>query len=737
MPTYDRAICNLIIDYPEVDGKKTSWGIGRDWVAAEPKILGRRTPDIAGQYGWDYDKGEFEYIVPLKAIAPKGKALFLDVNPAGYDVIRGKWQVSPVTGKHMGRQWLQFYDGRPGLLAAGEWGYIMTKAAIDPVIHLVAWMMPPAEDETDPTLLEIVFEGDGSHPYYKVGVPRRVTSQAASGGMGDEDPGRHTCPYLLGAPIGSGFKWVLVDEFRGGGGSGIPAEDGQEARFESIRLEYTEDGWLLVNFASSDTTWAYSGKWKDEDGEEHEFRLTPGKIGIAVCGQTLDFNLNLLEYGTDLELKPSLFFHTLVGTYNQTRTYRQIRTINTGVTDIVGTYETPTAGVSRPILTFSTTDVCQRAIFYRVQEYRDPTFGGASTVPIDTQDNPNLKLLRASGHLNDDWRGLRLEAEVKALRDLVMIQPAVNSKVRAYVSCNDGLTYHIQFTGYALEPESDRIPETGLVEGRFEAADGIDARLIRHKVGHECSLSEWPIPDAYRHLLNQGGVPLGMIFVDPSINPNPEIEGGMGTNYYLPAADPKGEAHLQFRPEDNLPAALDTICRIRGLEHGYNPFAGHYFIRKPLVHVPGYSDLTLDEDSIGAEDLILSFRAMRTAADYFNVLHVMIGEGWSAKAKLFVDLASIAGLADDWSEWVYEPDADDIELLARRLWNERKQLQDVIYWRTAHYPGLNPDNYVEVDEVSNVALLPGTIFKVVTKNWSVENGKFIQELEGRIVEEPP
>ena len=59
--SYTTPVANLIVDNAHADGLTTEWGIGRDWVAAEPKEDPRGfTPDLGGAYGWQY-KNKFEY----------------------------------------------------------------------------------------------------------------------------------------------------------------------------------------------------------------------------------------------------------------------------------------------------------------------------------------------------------------------------------------------------------------------------------------------------------------------------------------------------------------------------------------------------------------------------------------------------------------------------------------------------------------------------------------------------
>ena len=67
---YVKSVCEITLDNPHADGRITTWGVARDWVAEEPKISHpTSTPDVAGAYGWDYG-GDSEYIAPLKAIGP-------------------------------------------------------------------------------------------------------------------------------------------------------------------------------------------------------------------------------------------------------------------------------------------------------------------------------------------------------------------------------------------------------------------------------------------------------------------------------------------------------------------------------------------------------------------------------------------------------------------------------------------------------------------------------------------
>lgn len=725
--SYVRAAGNLIIDKPNADGRVTTWGIGRDWQAAEPRDKsggGKYAADLAGSFGWQYGL-QFEYLEKLRGIAPIGTYTEADMDLDGWTVTQGMWQESSTAGA-MKKKHLHFYDARPARVAANAWGIVQSNASYHPNFEVHLWRFPADENETDPNIVSLVLTGNGSAPEYALVLPAGQTSTSPFSAT----TGTYKHPQLWGRPQGSAV-WSLIDEHKGSGVVNVP---GQRADWQAVRVEYTA-GWLLVRFSGSEEAWAYSGPWRDAGGTAHNFALTTGPLLVEVLGHTAMFNVGELTYPASATLYPSATL--LVGPQvNPTPSYRLIRSLDSGAGMTVAARTW--GGGTQPAVTF-TSDTHGRGVLYNVQEYRTPTIGDASSSAVESKANADFALTALSGELNAKWRGARLDATIKARAGKTLPTIYANAKIAAEVTLEaTGGTYTKLFTGYHTPRE--RILEVGAlgkVECNVTAADWIESRA-RHKVLYwHCSYEGWPVDDAFRHILNRCGVPDSLI----SIHADVDAEH-LGAFYYLPIPNPAGDRGLQFRPDENVVGALDKIAGTRGLRWGVNQ-NGEVFLSPQYAHVAGHYDWTVDDSTQTAADF-RAFRHVRGADDYFNVLAALVGEGWNSAGRLYADMASMetpgaAGyVGDDWWRFEGNPEADNLDLAMNRLWDTRGDGADLIYVKLQDQPTLLPDQELRV-RVTGFEVTQNSIYRIIRKSWRLgdPNGtaRFEQELEAVLVEE--
>ncbi len=729
--SYTRAAAKLIIDNPNADGQITQWGIGRDWQAAEERALFQGASyNLTGQYGWCYN-GQFEYLEKLKAIAPLGLATFADMDLDDWTVTQGVWQETSKSGP-LRTTHLEFYDTRPGLVATNEYGILTSKGVFTNNLAFDIWRFPAGHDETDPCVFEIHFLGNGGCPIYALSFPAAGPGGAQYQEHFGQGGAQYQSPALIGRMPGQ-TTWAIIDEWKSGGAPQQAKGFQSKAFYQGLRVEYT-DGWLLVTMTGTGETWAYNGPWFDAAGIQHNFAMVSGQVQIRVCGHTAAFAMEQLLYPASVLLYPSACFYTS-SLVNPTPSYALIGATPAG-TAIGAAVNVVAGGGSRPALTFTSTG-SQRAVLYNVGEYRAATIGNAVSNPFTTAGSAAMQIQSLRGELNSSWRGATVEAELKSAPGETMPELKTNDKVEADVSLDGGTTWTKLFTGYNV-PLEKWVEEGGLgrVKANLHAASWDEARGKRKAMLWNCSFEGWAVDLAFSYLLNRAGVPDSMIDIDAAVS-----EASMGAAYYLPVGNPKGERLLQFRVEENLTSALDQIAKLRGLQWGVD-VDGKCFLRPPLVHTPGYSDFTVDDTVASAADF-RSFRRVRSVDDYFNCLLVLAGEGFNLASGLWMDTDSINVptdrnfLGDDWWHVETQPEGDDLQQIASRLWTARTEAADLIYWKTSQNADLLPDMYLKI-AVSNLDIATNSIYRITRKSWQIQEPagacRFQQELEAMLVE---
>lgn len=722
--TYVRAAAKLVLDNPNADGQIVLWGIGRDWVAAEEKatFVGI-SADVAGSYGWQYG-GCFRYVERLKGIAPLGSAPETDMKLSDWTPIAGSWCESSTAGA-LKRRYLHCYDGRPNLTSA-----IRSNAIFRPNLTVRVWRFPPDQETTQADAFEIRFLGNGRCPEYALLLPSIGPGGSQFENLTGVADGEYRDPLLLGRPKGV-TKWAIIDV--GKGGTAARTSDAAPV-FQVVTLEYVA-GWLLIYLSDSPDVWAYTGDWTDANGIVRNFALVPGRVRITVYNHTAMFNSAQVTYPASADLVPSAWFYTgpLV---NPSPSYRVIGYTPPGT----ALFAAPQggAGKTRPVVTFTSSgENC--AVLYNVQEYRPAVIGNAQSDPVSTEGNPDLQIVSLRGYVDDSWRGAHLEAELKAQPGRTLPELKANCRVSASVSLDGGATWTQMFTGYNV-PLEKRLDAGALGRTRatLHAADWIEARGRHKPMYWHCSLEGWPVDEAFKYILGRAGVDESLIAIDPAIS-----AATMGAYYYLPLADPRGDRILQFRPDENVVTALDRIAALRDLQWGVDE-NGIFFLRPRPVHAPGHYDFVIDDAAADAEDF-RSFRRVRGLEDYYNVLAVLAGDGFTAAGRMVMDLASIQDptarnyLGDDWWRFEAEPEGDSLDRIVSRLWAQREEGIDLVYWRTDGHPELMPGLYGAI-YVSGVDLPEGAIGRIVAKSWEVSDptgaARFTQELTLAIVEYP-
>lgn len=729
---YVKVAAKLTTDLPIRNGYISRYGIGRDWEAAEirdfqpgPQFL---SADMWGQYSWLYN-GEFEYLSPLKGIAPISKTQRPNMALSDWSVISGSWKETPSAG-YLKTTYLHAYDGRPNLVATGEFGRIESVATFAPAIKLWMWRFPGDAADTDPATVEVHFLGNGGVPEYIVGFPAR----SLSGAYWQDETGNSdqvmNGPYLLGRPLGV-TTYALIDQASGGGSPQKAQEAGEGAAFMSATIEFI-DGWFLCRMSGVEQPWAFQGQWSDANDVRRTFdaaAMATGKLRIYVTGHTAMVAVAQLAYSTSSVLRPAVYMQVAPNV----ETTPSYRTVTGGAGTVTVAPEYSGSDKARPVVTFASGGSSLRSVLYNVQEYRAATIGGASSSETVTLADDSFKLYKLEGELTDKWRGATLTATIKSKLGVQVDEIKPNRWCKAEVSLDNGSAYTTLFTGYYQSIEKTRDPDNGPGDrsvATIHAVDGIEARLGHHQTLYHCSYEGWPVGDWFRHVLNRCGIPAALISVDAACEA-----------MTLPTATLKGDRRFQFRPQEQVVAMLDMGAECRDLQWGQNQ-TGVYFIRPRPVHTAGAYSYTLDAASVTDTDIMLSVKAAIEPAEFFTALHCFVGRGLDMRSLSEWDIPAQATptdlhyIGDYWPKVVIEPEYDDALTLVRRLWAQRTEQARMLYWTSHYHHDLLPDAYVRV-QVPNIDIPTNSIYRVIHKRWSADpvTTRFEQELVGVLVEE--
>jgi hypothetical protein len=791
--SYARAVGQIIIDAPNADGWTDTesgdyLGIGRDWDAAEPRELGDwgNTPDLWGQYGWDYG-GVAEYISTLQGIAPLGtftaEDMALGSGAGQWTVENGLWRASSSAGT-LRNTWLHAYDGRAGRIAADEEMRVISVDDMEPNLQLLMWRLPGAYNDTEPAWVALKLTNpDGSQQY---GFVFPALSAAGGSWLDEGTPGNpwFTQPLFFGWPNNEPYP-TIIDTMSAGSAPRL-ADIGRVPTLQAIRIEHI-DGALIIRDGNESAPWVFAGDWRTVGGQTiNRVEIGAGPVQIAVAGHTAVIACYELQYPAEVTVRPRKVFVT-PSMYDSTAAYR-ILGATPGTTTIAASQETFGAG-TRPAVTLNSASG-QRPILYCVQEYREPTFSSGVSSPYYSQGADTFKVTALRGEVSEDWRGSTLVADIEAKPGETMPDVWPSAKLQGMVNVTDGAAdsnydltdaitgtkYSLQFTGYVVPPEKARVGDRAVGKARatLHAADIIEARLRDNAVGPICSFegngtaTGWDILSAFVYMLNCAGVPGsptagttdGLISIDAAIT-----AAAMGDGYYLPRGTARGSRKLDFRPDTDWVSAIDEVVGVcgmptglvdgdgipnatlpgglvktrRGLQWGVGQ-DGIVFLRPAYEHTVGEYDFTVDDDTATVENMALEFRHSRSLRDFRNMLQVMVGEGIDAVTKIIADEAS-------WSDstsarfvghvrraFAGYPDGSDVDSIAQQLWDGMYNWSSTVALTMTDRPWIMPGWELRM-QVSGVEVDTNSIYVVTSKSWaSQENGRYVQTLQAVEVE---
>jgi hypothetical protein len=725
---------NLIFDNAHADGLMTKWGFGRDWAATEPGLaLSGWDPAMVEPTAWYYN-ADLTYIPPLNCIAPAPR-ISRSNNGLGDAVIEsGLWRVTGTAG-YLRTTWMHYYDGNPNRIAAQAYGSLYLNHTYPTNISLWVWRMAGSALDSDPPLVIVWLLGDGECPILALMLPGFTNGDGMAGSMLGRYGGAFDRPLLCACPVDSN-AWIILAQAEDAGSS---QTIGEHSQLQQVIWEYL-DGCALIRLGDVTKYWCYGGDWVDAEGRTHTFEQRPGPIRIQVCGHPAMFNIAEISYPLESLLLPRQIAY-LGPLFAANPQYRAIQGSNNqpeaspapaGLT--VMEDGTCPPSTSRPMVTFTTSDKSYRACLYAVQQYNAPEFAYGDSNPIQTEKTSQLVVMEAQISLSARWRGATLQAQMEAAPGETLGFIKTNSKVQANLSLNNGETWFTKFCGYVLPQEPNLDGSYDQIRSELRAADGIEARLTKKTMFQHCSYEQWPLGEAFSHILMRSGVPAALIYVDPAID---------GPDYILPSARRKGQRQFQFGSEETPIAALDSLTGALNCEWGYG-VDGRYFVRPQLKWDGVTVDFVLEEQPEDTADFLLSFRAAQSVEEYINVLVAMTDCGSDSMARMLLDAAAWQDplsehfIGDDWWHLEIMREKRNLDTVADLLWHQRHRLERMIWFELHGHPELLPDMFVEC-RIPGCDVPEGTVFRITRDDCRIDGegeltDSFEAEVVGQIVE---
>ncbi len=685
-----RAAAVVTVDHPDADGMLLLDGAGYTW-----RFSGREEDPYSTSAPWspqwNYAAGLTEYLPEMRACAPRGYATLADMTLADWTVETGEGVWEEVA--YPERKWLWLRE-----VPAGGYGEITSNAAFYP--HVALWLSryAPAPDVTNAFTGLTLIQENGP---LQVGYYLPMYSEG----------GENKYPQLRVAPKSRpSTEADTVEEWQGQG----QGQGGAAYTISSFSIENTA-GCLRVRWSEQgQDPWTYQ--------PAGGIVLGPCKVVLTAYGHPLAFNAQQIRYPLSATATPYSLLPT-PSWCNPAKTFYYLGWEPVGCGIVVAGVGGASENPDKPVVTF-TSRGHDRAVCFLVTQQHDPIFTDPRTDPEDVSG----EVLRASGHVDDSWRGSSCNLEL--LVDLDQYDAwKGNNKVQVDVGWQDEtggwestLPWR-QFTGYVTgltrRVSAEYNGRKAVLSLRCEdwiAARGQGKKFMVNfpcEAGRDASLIA-------KYNLMRAGVAESMIATGAIPVAN------------LPVAERPGEFLFDFAPETEVITAQDAIAQAVGCIFGGDQ-NGTQFV-KPRPTYSGTPDLVLDEATATGHEIITQVTSERCHGELRNYVLALCGQGSGVASALAADVGSHREptdpnfLGDAWWEVFTNADVPGSWALAmaqRRLAEAIKRGL-VFTWET---PGrdLWPDQFVEVN-LEGVAVEPGTIFRISAKDWRLDKDSGRMEL---------
>ena len=733
----DRAIpfAQITVDDARVDGIQgafddPTWSLAMGRVFSFPMRRYRDLREHEIGPAWKLDSG-MEYVPSLRAIAPRGRAVYTDMNSTIWEVVSGDVRFVRWAGN--GRKKSAYFPQAGGVLRHQDTYHGDADECFEFTVE--RWRVPPDNVLYDADIYLSFLADSGTQWSLRLPYAEPVSGEPPT--VATLGPSLY---YKL--PAGAWTRGKTFDGVKLKSGRGV-SEEPDVIRWEPF------DGLFLVTF--NDEQFFVTCDL-DKYGRKSLVHTGEGKLEVQVIGHAALVHVQGLTYPSGLTAEVTGYWNAGTSAYGGVYVDPRynfsvdgelcLGTAPTGTAIAVDAQEDVPTRTIRPKLTFTGSgDYKERAVAYLAQIVMEPAFATPDDLAAQWVSQGKDMLGRVSGHLTDAYKGNTFEADLTCDEGLETALTAWQGgqKVQATVgwqSTDAADDSYIEFTGYMRDgyPQVTKGNRDNLIRVRVSAEDGY-AKLADQRCKDCGPFAGWAFVDAFTFLCEMGGIPPAMIYTDDI------IPGNLPNAGYLPTrgADPL----FEFSSNTSIPSALDMLCAemSRGslqVRWGFNITSGKCEAGlKPTYAAPGGGDWTLggywtlDDEAVAQHDQVQDITVHQSVRERGNWVAVIAGRAGTETYRVLADLGSIFDptmpnfIGQIKPEFVHLPDADDdptaIDELLLKILGDRTERHREITWPTRFHTTVAPDTWVRV-QTTHLNVTNNAVFRVTDKSYWAEHG---------------
>lgn len=715
-----RPKANLTVTHPASGGVVSQHGYRKVW-----------QPSEKWQGTWA------EYIKPLGCLAPQGDlrprtmAGVFAVHPDYNDAVREAWGAGTPAAV-----WADFYDG--GVYAAGTaqaayMGGVYTDQATDYwapnlTVRMVRAAPPATQGVVPATTVGIWASVKVSLTAALTYVLDPVNGTWVDGQVTATWPffgGSANKAYLafrVGRDGSNPLQIYSSHEYQGGMEGGLQTS--------TWAIEYVEDttlfpgGHILIRSASQPQEWWHT--------YNECIRLINGPIYCLFGGCKQTVNVSPIYYSDDTGsyspvAQPEEFAKLPALAWNPTATWAALSTASTGWTVTPAAADAADVQLARgyrPKVTFDPGGAARnwRPVVWNLTQ----THAAVNAVPAGlpaAESTEGDKLLRELEWTVDyTWRNAKGRAE---FHDLATAQ---------YAGWKDGSPVTVNFgwqTGagadyvardmaraYILRGGLPRRRAGSVSAGRpqlsAELGDWIAHRLKSTKVVDVGPVAGMLFADWAALVANRLALDSSLVTVDASIT---------AASLRIPVFQPiPSKPHLWPQDGSSWEQHLEEVCSACNVRWGWNA-SGLFFDLGPAAYNPGVSTIsaTLDQSVKTHEGLFTEIET-ELEGEYRNCFKGIYGSEKDSRKPLYyyADAATLQENGGDWWAVIDDQDCDTPAAVVAKFWKEHG-VKTIIHWTGLLKPGLLPDQFVQITNVTELGLTDNTVWRVIRHRWRLCN----------------
>lgn len=692
-----KPVGKIVLDNPDADDRIALFGYGHTW-----RFDARRKmdPNDEWRYGlrshWQLDGCEM--IAPLNAITLIGYAwkanMVIGASANEWTVDNGTFRTEAIGGRPA-VDWLSHIDS-----TADEYGRATSNSDFAP--ELACWIKrldaPP--DQTDPCAIEIELLGDDGTPSTQVSyaITLPIHDQADTEEDSRDAWQRWKHPLLWRRYGGDDPPtWIVVDEWDRADAQGKSLGDHEVDHTVWVQVM---DNLLMIHVKGIADWWVY--EWP---AGSPDYSPQTGKIRVTTWGQAASFNVQAMQYPASGTAEPH--GSIAIGTdFNRLETPANV-SVDNGQGTVTPSTITLGVGEYRPRLTLSPSGG-NNPIVYGVHQYVGPTWDGARSSSTSSDGRAELVEL----NWRRVWpRGWTFQAKLRDPDDFWLAKVFELGKVEVHAGWDETADTQIM-VAYLDEPQYRRDARKDLVrEVTLTGSDLITARLRHQFCAWRCNPEGWELDEWLAWMLECAEVPTSLHNITPT---------AVTVDRFF------HKKEFPMSHDTPVVTMIDAVLRAYDWEWATES-DGKIWAGPRAEYSGGAVDYILDEDDqTSREKMIRMVRVTPGARDFANMVAVFPnGQDWADDVYGYdYDEASHHTPADQhfrgcaMQRILIEPhtgdpytqatwDARATDVLARSQRRARE-----LRWKAEGLPALEPGNYVEVDEVSDIDVPAGTVFVI-------------------------